>query len=167
MPPAHKPYREYKRDWPPKLITRLRSTYATQVETSAQHVSVLIHEARCPYNDDTYKILGVFKSSFIANRLALDFFKKEYSQYLDTGDNWSDFVEGDSPDDNGVAWRVSESGELSLIADDAGDGDKYKVYVERQVVHTSYQPSIIESAEGYDWSPQEAEDVSRLIAGSF
>ncbi|KAJ6007925.1 hypothetical protein N7540_011901 [Penicillium herquei] len=152
---GQRPFHAQRRDWPPKLIERLRATYPRQIEDSPIHVA-LIHEVSAPNGDNSYEVVGVFKSIFIANQMALEFFKKRYRMFFELSDDWSQFYafwpsrnyfQSPEGDDNMVGWTVTSSGELWLKSIDGGDGDTYKVHVQLQVVHTNYQPRIIEETE--------------------
>ncbi|KAJ5088853.1 hypothetical protein N7456_012469 [Penicillium angulare] len=146
MPPASKPYDEYKSIWSPKLIKRIRSKFAAAVDTSGEHVSVVIHTLSGPYTDTKCKVLGVFTTTYVANRKAIDFFARKFPEFLDPNPdgNWDGFYELEPGaiydfDANEVGWSVSESGELSLKVDSE---DECRVFVERQVVHKNYRKKV-------------------------
>ncbi|KAJ5928826.1 hypothetical protein N7466_007782 [Penicillium verhagenii] len=160
MSTTQRPYHDHAPHWPPELIAKLRATHESQIDTNPQHVSIVIHETKCPYNDNTYEILGVFSSTFIANQTAMDFFKDEYSNFMEELSDdgpWGHFYEKPTNMDmNTVAWSVSNSGRLRLKALDGGDGDLYQVYVKRMAIQSSYSPRVArrdatQSAHFYDF----------------
>ncbi|KAJ5726090.1 uncharacterized protein N7483_007447 [Penicillium malachiteum] len=132
-------------DWPPTLIKRLTTTFSSQAETSPLYVSVLVHEERHPFGRDTLRILGVFESVFLANQKAIEILLS-FEKHKD----WSNFVE-QTPSNLGlleqgskVRWEVSDWRELSLMAVNGKSGDKYKVYVQHQVIHRSHESTASE-----------------------
>ncbi|KAJ5261258.1 hypothetical protein N7478_011853 [Penicillium angulare] len=154
MPPDNAPYHEYKKDWPPELIRRLRATYVGR-PTTPHYVSVFMHAISGPATDPEFIILGVFASNFLANRTAIEFFKNEYSEFLnqDSDNPLADFrqIEPHDPsclEMNEIGWSVFDRGELSFVVFDGGDENKLRVFVKLAVIHSSYQQDIAES--GYD-----------------
>ncbi|KAJ5088854.1 hypothetical protein N7456_012470 [Penicillium angulare] len=153
MEPTIQPYQDYEYNWPEKMIQRLRSHFAEheRIHTSPQYVAMVIHEQIGLSRDPPFQVVGIFKSMYVANRLAMHFFKHRYDDFLyhDPGNMFHNIQEMEEYNKvvlgiDDVGWFISDAGELSLKLVRGVHRSERSVYVERRVLFGSYEQSVTE-----------------------
>lgn len=90
-------------EYPKVLLKKVKAVRKTP--SVPGEVLVLVYECRRPHGDQDFTIVGIYSAVGIANKVALNVFKRDNPEFLlYDGDDDEKWVEGgDGPDENCVA----------------------------------------------------------------